>query len=193
MRTRAFLAIGAWLLGVVGATGGSLVGVSLIGQSIAGVPTQQLTVSAVNRALAAGGDPGQSSPTASPSSDRPGRTRSRPAGPSRRHRHSARPSPTASASTAAPAGTLLSSAGGSVLAVCRAGEAYLISWSPQPGYEADDVLRGPSAVARVLFMAGNRGVRMVVSCTGPAPSATVAPVRDDDRGGWGDDGGSRDN
>jgi hypothetical protein len=33
----------------------------------------------------------------------------------------------------------------------------------------------------VLFMAGIHGVRMVVSCTGSVPSASVAPVSDDDR------------
>ena len=54
VHTRVFLAAGAWLLGVVAATGGSLAAVSLIGQSIAAPPTQQLTVSAVNHALASG-------------------------------------------------------------------------------------------------------------------------------------------
>jgi len=71
--------------------------------------------------------------------------------------------------------------GGSVLAVCQKGGVYLVSWSPQPGYEAVDVFRGPGVTARVLFMAGIRGVRMVVSCTGSVPSAAVAPVSGDDR------------
>ena len=68
-----------------------------------------------------------------------------------------------------------------MLAACQKGDVYLVSWSPQPGYEADDVIRGPGATARALFMAGIRGVRMVVSCTGSVPSASVAPVSDDDR------------
>jgi serine/threonine-protein kinase len=190
MLTRAFLAIGAWLLGVVGATGGSLVAVSLIGQSIAGPPTQQLTVAAVNRALAASGKGADGAPSASPTA--PAR---RPAAPGRRHHHrAAAPSPSVSAGTSTPAATLLSSAGGTALAVCQAGDAYLVSWSPEPGYAADDVVRGPAASARVLFIAGDRGVRMTVSCIGPMPSATVAPVRDDDGGGggWDDGGGSHD-
>ena len=54
VHTRVFLAAGAWLLGVAAATGGSLAAVSLIGQSLAAPPTQQLTVSAVNHALASG-------------------------------------------------------------------------------------------------------------------------------------------
>jgi hypothetical protein len=178
MWTRALLAVGAWLLGVVGATAGSLVAVSLIGQSITGPSAQQLTVTAINRALAgAGQNAGQNPPAASPGPSVPARPR--PPAPSR-HRPAV-PAPSAPASTPPPAGTLLSSAGGSVLAACQKGGVYLISWSPQPGYEADDVIRGPGITARVLFMAGIRGVRMVVSCTGSVPSASVAPVSDDDR------------
>jgi hypothetical protein len=179
MWTRALLAVGAWLLGAVGATGGSLVAVSLIGQSITGPSAQQLTVTAINRALAGDGqNAGQPPPAASPSPDPSAPARPHPAAPSR-HR-TATPAPPAPVSTPSPAGTLLSSAGGSVLAVCQAGGVYLVSWSPQPGYEADDVIRGPGVTAQVLFMAGIHGVRMVVSCTGPVPTARIAPVSDDD-------------
>jgi hypothetical protein len=168
---RVFLTFGAWLLGVAAATGGSLAAVSLIGQSIIGPQTQRLTVSAVNRALAADRDasPPQASqtPVTSP--------------PARRHRRIAKAGPTPTRTTTQSAGTLLSSAGGSVLARCDATGAYLISWSPQQGYEADDVVRGPAARAAVLFLIGNRGVRLTVTCTGPVPSASVSP--------WGDDGG----
>jgi hypothetical protein len=154
------------------------VAVSLIGQSITGPSAQQLTVTAINRELAgAGQNAGQNPPAVSPGPSV--RARPRPPAPSR-HQPAA-PAPSAPASTPPPAGTLLSSAGGSVLAACQAGGVYLISWSPQPGYEADDVSRGPGTTARVLFMAGIHGVRMVVSCTGSVPSASVAPVTDDDR------------
>lgn len=168
---RVFLTFGAWLLGVAAATGGSLAAVSLIGQSIIGPETQQLTVSAVNRALADDRDtdqpPASASPATSPSA-RPHRRAER-----------ARPGPT----TTPSAGTLLSSAGGSVLARCDAAGAYLISWSPQPGYEADDVVRGPAVRAVVLFLAGSHGVRLAVTCAGTVPSASVSPVGDDDGGG----------
>ena len=53
VRSRVFLTISAWLLGAVAATAGSLVAVALIGQSIGGPATQQLTASGVSRALAA--------------------------------------------------------------------------------------------------------------------------------------------
>ena len=170
VHTRVLLAAGAWLLGVVAATGGSLAAVSLIGQSIAAPPTQQLTVSAVNRALASEGQDPEPSPAARPSRGA-------------RHRHAAG---TPSASASAPAtssGTLLSSPGGSVLAGCAGSGAYLISWSPQQGYAADNVVRGPAAAARVVFLAGQAGVSLTVTCTGSVPSAVVSPVNGDDDGG----------
>ncbi len=170
VHTRVLLAAGAWLLGVVAATGGSLAAVSLIGQSIAAPPTQQLTVSAVNRALASGGQDPEPSPAARPSRGT-------------RHRHvAAAPSASASAPATSP-GTLLSSPGGSVLAGCAGSGAYLISWSPQQGYAADSVVRGPAAAARVVFLAGQAGVSLTVTCTGSVPSAVVSPVNGDDDGG----------
>ena len=170
VHTRVLLAAGAWLLGVVAATGGSLAAVSLIGQSLAAPPTQQLTVSAVNRALASGGQDPEPSPAARPSRG----IRHRPA--------VAAPSASASA-LATSAGTLLSSPGGSVLAGCAGSGAYLISWSPQQGYAADSVVRGPAAAARVVFLAGQAGVSLTVTCTGSVPSAMVRPVNGDDDGG----------
>jgi hypothetical protein len=174
VHSRVFLTIGAWLLGVTAATIGSLIAVSLIGQSIGGPATEQLTSSGVNRALAADDHGSDTSPAASPAQA------ARPAA-------TAPPSPPTGA--AAPAGTLLSSAGGSVVAGCRRAGAYLISWSPQPGYTADDVLRGPAATAQVVFDTGSQGVSMTVSCTGSVPSASLTTVAGDDDGGGGKGGG----
>lgn len=177
VHTRIVLAVGAWLLGVVAATGGSLAAVSLIGQSLA-APTQQLTVSAVNHALASGNRDPEPSPAA------------RPSPVSRRQpRAAATPPAPAPASATSSGGTLLSSAGGSVLAGCAGPDAYLISWSPQQGYAADDVVRGPAAVARVAFFrAGGVGVSLTVTCAGSVPSAVVRRTRGDDAGGQpGDD------
>ena len=177
VHVRVFLAFGAWLLGVGAATGGSLVAVSLIGPSIDAAPTQQLTVSAVNRALASAGRDPDATPSDSPSA-------------TARHRTApvAAPSPqdSASAPSSSP-GTLLSSTGGSVVAVCGTAGAYLISWSPQQGYAAENVARGPAPAARVLFLAGQQGVSMTVSCAGSVPSASVHPVGDDGDGATGDD------
>ena len=176
VHSRVVLAAGAWLLGVVAATGGSLAAVSLIGQSLAAPPTQQLTVSAVNHALASGKREPRPSPAARPS---PGR--------SRQHAVAATPTtsaaaPTTSASATPSGGTLLTSAGGSVLAGCAGADAYLISWSPQQGYAAADVVRGPAPTARVVFLAGGAGVRLTVTCAGSVPSAAVSRVQGDDSG-----------
>ncbi len=170
VHTRVFLAVGAWLLGVAAATGGSLAAVSLIGQSIAAPPTQQLTVSAVNHALASGKREPEPSAAAHPAT-RSGR------------RPGAGPTPGASASVTSSAGTLLTSTGGSVLAGCAGPAAYLISWSPQQGFAADDVVRGPAAEARVVFLAGSAGVRLTVTCAGGVPTDVVRPVQSDDDGG----------
>jgi hypothetical protein len=181
---RIYLAVAAWLLGASAATGGSLVAVSLLGQSLAAPPTQQLTVAAVNRALASDSKGPAATPT--PGSSRgPGHGKARAAAsPSA---SAATPSaapafPSPSATPAATAGTLLTSSGGSVVAACGSSGAYLISWSPQQGYLAEDVVRGPAPLARVSFLAGQSGVTMSVSCTASTPSAAITTLRGDDGG-----------
>ncbi len=49
---RVLVGTGAWLLGAATATAGSVLAVSLLGQGIADSSSQQLTVAAVNQALA---------------------------------------------------------------------------------------------------------------------------------------------
>jgi hypothetical protein len=67
---------------------------------------------------------------------------------------------------------VLSSQGGEVVASCQAAGAYLISWSPQQGYETDDVRRGPAAQAVVTFESPANSVVMQVTCQGGVPQAT---------------------
>ena len=161
VHSRVLLAIGAWLLGASAAACGSLVAISLIGQSIADPATQQLAASSVNRALAARhGSDRSPGPTPRASATRPAATAPL----------------TSSPGAVAPAGTLLSSPGGSVVAMCGTAGAFLISWSPQPGYAAKDVARGPAATAGLLFETGNHGVSLIVTCTGSVPSASVTTV-----------------
>ena len=52
MSARFLAGVGAWLLGAAAATAGSLLAVSALGQGLAPAPSQQLTVAAVNHALA---------------------------------------------------------------------------------------------------------------------------------------------
>ncbi len=209
---RIAVGVGAWLVGVGAATGGSLLAVSLLGQGIATSTSQQLTAAAVSRALASeASDPSlpaqgtatlpsaTPSPTRSrthPSATQPPQTEVTPSGrpasanPTASHRPhpsgSASPTPTATPapthSTQAP--TVLTSQGGSVVAECLPGGAYLLSWSPTQGYEAGRVFRGPAPTAQVAFQSDANTVIMTVSCSTGVPTATTTVTS-----GGGDDGG----
>lgn len=199
---RVLAGVGAWLLGVGAATAGSLLAVSLLGQGIAAGTSQQLTAMAVNRALAAeaSDSPGAvpattSAPSAAPSATRSGQAQaSQTAPPQTEVTPSARASssgPAASPSAqptpaAGAASTVLTSQGGTVVADCRPAGAYLVSWSPVPGYESGTVIRGPAVTARVTFNSAANSVTMTVSCSAGIPTATTTVGRS---GGWGDDGG----
>jgi hypothetical protein len=181
---RFFVGVGAWLLGAAAATGGSLFAVSLLGQSLAPAPSQQLTVTAVNRALAGEAAEGpRSAPPATPSaspSPRPARRHPQP----RRSAPAAPAAATPAATAPAPQATsaVLTSSGGTVLASCGTGGAYLVSWSPQQGYEILSVVRGPVATAVAKFANEQRVVTMKVSCGTGSPTATTSVHRPGDDG-----------
>jgi len=199
---RVVAGVGAWLLGVGAATAGSLLAVSLLGQGIAINTNQQLTSAAVNNALAAeardthGTDPATSSPSPAPSAARSRQaqtsqtltpeTEATPSARASGPRAASSPSAQAPAS-AAPSPTVLSSQGGTVVADCRPGGAYLVSWSPNPGYEAGTVIRGPAVTARATFNSTANSVTMLVSCSVGVPSATSTVGSS---GSGGDDDGS---
>lgn len=77
---------------------------------------------------------------------------------------------------------MLTSVGGTVVARCEAGGAYLVSWSPQQGYEVLSVLRGPAATAQAKFTDEQRNVTMKVSCGTGMPTATTSVHRTGDDG-----------
>lgn len=88
------------------------------------------------------------------------------------------PPATPAPSQAAPGVTrVLPTDGGSVVARCAGGQVALESWSPASGYRADDIVRGPAAVASVTFERhGGKGsleLRVTVRCAGGEPTATV--------------------
>ncbi len=198
---RILAGVGAWLLGVGAATAGSLLAVSLLGQGIATSTSQQLTAQAVSRALAAEAtetreaDPAAtSSPSPTPSvmrsqqarpSQGPPETGPSPSARASRSRPASPPAAQAAAS-AVPTSAVLSSPGGTVVADCRTGGAYLVSWSPAPGYEAGSVRRGPAPTAQVTFNAAANSVSMLVSCSTGVPTASIV----DGPGGQGSDDGS---
>jgi hypothetical protein len=172
---RFLVGVGAWLVGAGAATGGSLLAVSLLGQSLAPAGTQQLTSAAVNQALASTAARATHSPSPS----------SKPSPmPTRRHhraRPAARPTPTA---TAQPTTAVLTSEGGSVVAECQPAGAYLVSWNPNSGYQVVRDTRGPAATAKVtferLYNTYYKDVLMAVTCANGVPSAnTTVSYRDE--------------
>jgi len=190
---RILAGVGAWLFGAGTATAGSLLAVSLLGQGIAASPSQQLTGAAVNRALARESrGPGQGVPSATPSPVHTSGT-ARPAATRTTASRPVRVSPVSSTAPAAPpaaalpgpqaaAGTVLTSAGGTVLAECLAAGTYLVSWSPTQGYETSDVTRGPAVTARVVFESAAKSVTMTLTCPdGPGGR----PVASSSSGSWG--------
>ncbi|MFC7245565.1 hypothetical protein ACFQO7_24090 [Catellatospora aurea] len=72
----------------------------------------------------------------------------------------------------------LTTPGGVVHASCAGGTVTLASWSPAPGYRADDPEPGPADRARIKFKKGKTEMRVVVTCAGDEPTAEVIP--DDD-------------
>ena len=194
MHSRILFGVAAWLLGAATATAGSLLAVSLLGQGITGNSVQLLTQDAVNRELAS--EAAKPEPTAAPAAPATAQPSSMPTVTSSPAHASASPTPPPVTTTVAPqassvgtksggtwsggtgsggsgsGGTVLVSAGGEVVASCQPAGAYLVSWSPQQGYEVGNVTRGPAATARVTFESHVNLVTMVVSCSAGVPSAT---------------------
>jgi hypothetical protein len=195
-----FLGITAWLLGAAIATAGCLLAVSLLGSGITtgGGSAQLLSQDAVNRELVSEADkdaplaasvPAASTtlasvtPTPRPSAASAARpSLTTPGSPAAGAMDSSTGGTTGSGDATAtdsapsgstPAGTVLASSAGTVVATCQAAGAYLISWSPQQGYEVGDVFRGPAATASVQFESRSAEVTMKVSCSAGVPSATT--------------------
>ena len=61
-----------------------------------------------------------------------------------------------------------------MLAECRPAGAYLVSWSPVQGHQADDVTRGPVSTARVVFQSDANSVTVTVTCPDGTAGAPVA-------------------
>jgi hypothetical protein len=174
VRSRVFIGASAWLLGAVTATAGSMIAVNQLAHGLFDQPTQLLGSSAVanldhdsgGRSAASGSTP---IPHASPSTPRPAR-RATPA-PSQ---STSTPAPSQSTSTSSSGGTLLVSPDGSVMAECLPAGAHLLYWSPDQGFQVDDVYRGPAPVARVTFQGvGGAEVVMNVSCANGTPVARL--------------------
>lgn len=161
------LAAAAWLVGASAATGGSLLAVSALGQGLNPAAGAQLSIGGVNRALTKEAGEGTAATSRRPVSPPGGRTM--PPSPEARH-------PGPPPSPGATGGTLLTSQGGTLVAGCAGARAYLVSWSPQPGFGSSGVVRGPGTKAQVTFTNGQLTVTMVVSCAAGVPTATSTAV-----------------
>jgi hypothetical protein len=175
MRSRVIIGAAAWVLGAVAATGGSLLAVNWLAHGLLGQGTQQLTQATVQGGLAGYrahtsqpaaqgtgapiGDDGDDAETGM-SGQQPGVHAMQQATPSR-------PSP-------ASGGSMLVSSGGTVMASCQSGKAHLQYWSPDQGYRADDVIRGPALQASVGFESLKSDVKIRVTCNGSHPVAHLS-------------------
>jgi hypothetical protein len=172
--SRFLVGLAAWLLGAVIATTGSMIAVNKLAHGLLEAQSHELGGTMVS----ADHEPITRSPEPSPAASATPALRART--PAATVAHSAAPKPAPSgSSTQNPAGTLLESSAGSVMATCEPTGAYLLYWSPDQGFVADDVRRGPTAVASVLFRSSTSSVVMQVSCSGGAPVAHVYQGHDE--------------
>jgi hypothetical protein len=159
---RFLVGVGAWLLGASAATGGSLLAVSALGDSIAPAPSQQLTPAGVSRALASE----TLEVTRSPAPPQPPVSSSAKPMQHPKKRHPAPPPQPSPAPSPQSTTTVLTSVGGTVVAGCQASGAYLVSWSPAQGYGVGTVVKGPAATAKATFTGARKQVTMAVTCPG---------------------------
>src|SRR5215470_4490266 len=174
-------------LNVASATPGGLLVVSELGEGITGSPSQQPTVSVINQAQASESAQPLTSPRP-PSQDGTDRT----AGTNGTGGTSGTGGTGGAGGAGANGGTVLTSSGGTVVARCATAGAFLLSWSPQQGFQAGSVIRGPASAARVVFTTTASTVTMTVSCSSGVPSAatTVTNAEVEDNGGRGGGGNS---
>jgi len=144
------LAGAGWVAAAVVATGIGMGGVRLIGDSLTSTPGGVLDQQDVAKALAAS-SPSAAAPAPPLSSLAPS------------------PSPSAAPSSdISPIERGFSSAGGSMIAGCRAGRPYLRSWAPSPGYSVTQRETESEHVdVRFEGSAGRSEIR--VACDGNTP------------------------
>jgi len=189
------LGVAAWLVGASAATGGSLLAVSMLGQGMTPGGGDEQSVTTVNRALAkeaaerAAAMPRHAVPPKAARRGPSRMARRRDSLPPARLQPARRGAPVPVARHSAPppspgatGGTVLTSAGGTLVASCAGARAYLVSWSPQQGFGSTGVIRGPATSARVTFTGGQLTVTMIVSCDAGVPTATSTTVSTGDNG-----------
>ena len=164
MRPGMLVGVGAWLVGAAAATLGSLYAVGKIGDDLLREQARQVSIATINAEYALQSS-GRSVPPSPPAAHGPGPAGSTRSAPPRHVRRSGKTDQEPPSS-----GTkLFASPGGSAGATCEPGGAYLVYVSPAPGFQVDNMQRGPAAVASVTFDSRSSGVVMTVTCQGGQP------------------------
>ncbi|MBM2614083.1 septum formation initiator [Actinoplanes sp. LDG1-06] len=145
---RSLVAGAGWLATALVATVAGLGGIRLVGESLTGTAGGVLSEEDVSRALAA------ATPSPTPSSAAPSSA-----------------APSSAPTSRPPALTRFPSSGGSAIAGCAGGQAFLRGWSPNPGYEVRDVDEGPDDEVEVRFEGADRHVELKITCSGGEPHA----------------------
>jgi hypothetical protein len=133
----------AWTIGALSSVGIGLVALSMIGTGFADRPLQALAPNAVV--------------TDSPD---------RPAGPDPMSAQ-----PTASAGPASDHTVV--TRGGTIIVRCVQSGVYIVGWSPAPGYQTDDLRRGPAAQVGISFESVQREVSVNVICQANTAQPTI--------------------
>jgi hypothetical protein len=150
-----------WGVGAALSVGVGLLALSLVGPDLTGDTAPPIAPDALTRP---GPTPTTSATTTTPATSTPP------------------PSRTTTKSASPPAPVRLTSRGGYVMARCQGTDAYLVYWSPDPGFHSDEVVRGPARVAMVTFEGAALDVKVRVTCVDGTPRATYGEDEEDDHG-----------
>jgi hypothetical protein len=134
----------AWTIGALSSVGIGLVALSMIGTGFADRPLQPLAPNAVVTDSPDG-------PT--PSTDT----------------MSGQPTPSVGGANDHTVVTR----GGTVIVRCVQSGVYIVGWSPAPGYQTDDLRRGPAATVAISFESTTREVSINVSCEANTAQPTI--------------------
>lgn len=159
------VSVAAWLAGACAAVAVGIQSLSAIGAG--------LTVGAVAPLLPAQGYPAvPPAPTSAPdpvptSTPAPTATTAAPS-------RTPQPRPTATPARPPTSETrVISSVGGTAIVRCQSVRAYLVSWSPLPGFRATEVIRGPEPTVEVKFRGEELEIEIDAWCVDGVPDARV--------------------
>lgn len=181
VRVRVTAGVGAWIVGAATATGLCLFAVSHLSTDPQNPQGATLSQSQVRQALASVTGATSSSNPPAVSSDQsstatgpapsvlPSPAQSRPSA-------ATVPAPTSSVTTPQTVERRLSGDGGTVVAQCQGSTAYLVTWSPAQGYQAEVTQRGPAHLATVVFTGYGNRLEFHIGC----PAGTPGLVDNDD-------------